>query len=69
MSEPCRWLSVATVARKIGVSDETVRSWCRLNLINHWRTPKGGYRIPSDTLDTLLARRKKTQNTQAARSQ
>lgn len=57
-----RLMSAATVARLLRVHPETVRSWCRLDLIECILTPTGRYRISRETLDALL--KIKTQNTQ-----
>ncbi len=51
---PERLLDVATVARRLGVADETVRLWIRKGLIPETvRTFTGRLKIPASALDRL----------------
>jgi predicted site-specific integrase-resolvase len=57
-----RLLDVSVVARKIGVSAETVRAWIRADRIEYEQTPTGRYRIRASVITSIMQR--KTQNTQ-----
>jgi excisionase family DNA binding protein len=57
-----RLLAVATVAYRLQVTPETVRSWIRSGKLDAIRTPTGRYRVPASTLTALL--RRKTQDSQ-----
>ncbi len=57
-----RLLDVSVVARKIGVSAETVRAWIRADRIAYEQTPTGRYRIRASVIAGILHR--KAQNTQ-----
>lgn len=51
---PDRLLDVATVARRLGVADETVRLWIRKGLIPETvHTHTGRLKIPASTLGRL----------------
>jgi excisionase family DNA binding protein len=51
---PDLYLDVATVARRLAVTPETVRAWIRAGLLQAIRTPTGGYRVPQTALAALL---------------
>ncbi len=53
------WLTVPTVAERLGVSQETVRRWIRAGEIAvlDLGGPKAGYRIREADLDVFLTKR------------
>jgi predicted site-specific integrase-resolvase len=57
-----RLLDVSVVAKKIGVSAETVRAWIRADRIAYEQTPTGRYRVRASVIAQILSR--KTQNSQ-----
>lgn len=52
--EPDPLLRVSTVARRLNVHEETVRSWIRAKKIAFVRTPTGFYRIPTSAMNAIL---------------
>ena len=55
-------LTAGTVAKKLNVHVETVRSWIRKGLVPSVRLPNGYYRVTGATLDRLLAEKETTHN-------
>lgn len=48
-----RLLEIAAVARRLTVTPETVRAWCRGKKIRFFKTPTGRYKVPSSVVDAL----------------
>ena len=61
---PERLLDAMAIAKRMGVSSETVRAWIRAGKLKAITTPTGRYRIPSSALARLLATRRKMQESQ-----
>lgn len=59
-------LRVSTVARRLDVHEETVRSWIRAKKIPFVKTPTGFYRIPTSAVNALL--KINTQDSQSTQS-
>lgn len=48
------WMPTRAVARRCGVTDETVRDWRRSGKLSAKRTPGGHYRFDPVEVDALL---------------
>lgn len=48
------WMSTRAVARRCGVTDETVRDWRKAGKLSAKRTPGGHYRFDPVEVDALL---------------
>ncbi len=55
---PERYVDVSAVARKFGVSSETIRSWIRHGQLAVVMTPTGRYRVPLSAVTALILARK-----------
>ena len=62
-----RRLDVSAVAKRVGVSCQTIRNWIARGLLDAERTPTGRYQIAAASVDTILTRTKsqKSQSSQA----
>lgn len=49
-----RLLDVAVIARRLKVTDQTVRNWIAADLLVAVRTPGGHYRVPVSELSRIL---------------
>lgn len=47
------FVRIGAAAAELGVSVETLRSWCDSGRVPCWRTPTGERRIRQSTLDAL----------------
>jgi len=47
-------VSSTIAAQKLGVSDETIRRYCRDGVLQHFRTPGKHYRVFSDQLQRII---------------
>ena len=52
-----RLLDVATVARKLGVSDRTVRNWIHAGILTADRQPGGFFKVRSSAVAACLERK------------
>ena len=52
LNEPS--FSVGQLAKAIGVHPSTVRRWIDRDLITHWRTPSGRFRIPQSAVQAAV---------------
>lgn len=48
-----RAVSISVIARKLGVTSETIRKWCRAGRIDYVRTPTGRYKLTATAVDAL----------------
>jgi Helix-turn-helix domain len=48
-----RLLEIAAVARRLTVTPETVRAWCRAKKIRFFKTPTGRYKVPAEVVDAI----------------
>jgi len=55
MSESPRYVDAAVVARRLGVTPQTVRNWIKRGQIPGERTPAGRFRIRLSTLIALVS--------------
>lgn len=55
MAQDVQLLTTGEVARKLGVSDETIRRWCAAGKIRAIPLPSGRWKIREDVVDDLLA--------------
>lgn len=55
MAQDVQLLTTGEAARKLGVTDETVRRWCFNGKIPAVPLPSGRWKIREDIIDDLLA--------------
>ena len=53
--EPFHGLNTSAAADYLGVSLGSVRRWCDMGALKHWRTPGGQRRFNREDLDALMA--------------